>query len=178
MTLSKLLCATTLCLTASYANADVVRLGTVLMSEPFYETQTTSEPREVCKKVDVPIYEVQTIRGKDDAGAFIGGAVIGGIIGNVIKQNGAGAALGAVIGGAVANETQKNNHAVTKNVIVGYRKETKCKTHYTKVSSQVIVGYRTVVEIYELGQYRFDFISEKMYIPGEKVQIQLNPQIH
>lgn len=175
---TNLLITVIMLLASTAAMADVIRTGTVLMSEPLYETRAVSTPHEVCKTKQVPIYETQTVNGQDNTGSFLGGAVIGGIIGNAIKKDGAGAALGAILGGAIANESQKKKNTTTNQVVVGHRNEKSCKTHYNEVISQVISGYRTVVEVFELDRYRFDFISNKIYIPGEKLQVRVTAELY
>lgn len=176
MKLLNFVSAAVLAMTATVANADVYREGEVLLSEPLYITKTYETPHEVCKKVEVPIYEDRISKGHDDVGAFVGGAVIGGLIGNAIDSSG-GAGIGAIIGGALANEGQKKNHR--ESVVVGYRKETHCTEEYRSWQKQSITGYRTVVEIFELDRYRFEFVSDREYRPGErvKVRVDLNPKV-
>ena len=58
----------------------------------------------------IPIYG--KIQSKPDAGAVVGGAVLGGIIGKAITKKDKGAAVGAIVGGVLANENQKTSELV------------------------------------------------------------------
>lgn len=62
-----------------------------------------------CETQMVPYQE--TVKGGSPE-KIIGGAIVGGVIGKVVTDKNAGAAVGAIVGGAVANETSKNT--VTK----------------------------------------------------------------
>ncbi|MDE4133053.1 hypothetical protein PXK00_08015 [Phaeobacter sp. QD34_3] len=53
----------------------------------------------------------ETVKGGSPE-KIIGGAIVGGVIGRVVTDKNAGAAVGAIVGGAVANETSKST--VTK----------------------------------------------------------------
>jgi uncharacterized protein YcfJ len=154
---------------ATTAGADTItRRARVIKSEPVHSyVDNTVEPITVCKNVDIPIYG----QGSDDAGAFIGGAIIGSIIGNAASSaNGAGA-LGAILGGAFANEHQKKHH----QRIVGYRQERQCTTEYRVVEThRYPTRCRTVVEIPSMDRYRFDFTENKCYNPGELITVRLN----
>ena len=73
----------------------------------FYKNQTVFEqiPYQNCSIQKVPIYG--KIQSKPDAGAVVGGAVIGGIIGKAVTKKDKGAALGALVGGALATKIKK-----------------------------------------------------------------------
>lgn len=157
-----------LALFASAAGADtIVRRAQVLISEPVYERTEIVQPVTLCRNVEVPIYE----NGGDDIGAFLGGAIIGGIIGNAASNaNGAGA-IGAIIGGAIANESQKKTHPR----IVGYRNERRCETEYRTVqTTNHSTMCRTVVEFPSLSRYRTEFTSSKCYTVGEYISMEVN----
>ncbi|WP_281954090.1 glycine zipper 2TM domain-containing protein [Pseudophaeobacter arcticus] len=62
-----------------------------------------------CETQTVP-YQA-TVRGGSPE-KVIGGAIVGGVIGKVVTDKNAGAAVGAIVGGAIANETSTNT--VTK----------------------------------------------------------------
>lgn len=62
-----------------------------------------------CETRKVPYQE--TVKGGSPE-KIIGGAIVGGVIGRVVTDKNAGAAVGAIVGGAVANETSKST--VTK----------------------------------------------------------------
>ena len=101
--------------------------GSDVTIKDHYKTHTVKTPNQqyVCHDVQVPIY------GKTgDASTFdtLGGAVIGGVIGN---QFGGGSGkdaltiLGAIAGADYANKNLK------REGIVGYRTEERCKVHTT-----------------------------------------------
>jgi uncharacterized protein YcfJ len=62
---------------------------------------------------------------------IIGGAIIGGIIGNQIGDSKGNGAAGAVIGGLIGNNAGK------KQGVVGYRKENRCETKYNYTTEEV-----------------------------------------
>lgn len=154
---------------ATTAGADTItRRAKVLKSVPVHSyVDNTVEPITVCRNIDVPIYG----QGGDDAGAFIGGAIIGSIIGNAASSaNGAGA-LGAILGGAFANEHQKKHH----QRIVGYRREQQCTTEHRVVETRRhSTRCNTVVEIPSLDRYRFEFTENKCYKSGDIIYVEVN----
>ena len=75
--------------------------------------------QQKCEIQNVPYQETANAR----PGTVVGGAVVGGLVGNAITKDAGGAAVGALLGGAVANEAGKST--VTK-----YRQVNVCKTVY------------------------------------------------
>jgi len=134
--------------TASAASSETIRVPVrVTDVSANVENVNFREPYEQCKNVEVPIYGRQ--EGNDDLGSFLGGAIIGGIIGKGATGNDGGAAVGALLGGALANESQKNNG---QDVIVGYRSETRCTTKYRTRQERQIIDYTIS---YQLGDREF-----------------------
>jgi uncharacterized protein YcfJ len=95
------------------------------------ETIYEDIPITKCEIQRLPVYR-NIGTGTDDVGAFVGGAIMGGILGKVITKEDGGAAVGAVLGGALANENQKNN----SEQIVGYEKKEVCLKKYRTVETQ------------------------------------------
>ena len=80
---------------------------------------------EECSMVDVPVYGM--VNRPASSGEVLGGAIIGGLIGNQLgKGDGKTAmtALGAIVGGSSGGERK------TERVIVSYTKERRCTTVY------------------------------------------------
>ncbi len=102
----------------------------------FYKNQTVFEkiPYQQCTNQKIPIYG--KVQGRSDAGAVLGGAVLGGIIGKTVTKKDGGAAVGAIIGGALANESQKNQ---TITGILGYENRQVCQTKFKKSPREEIV---------------------------------------
>ena len=93
-----------------------------------YRTVTNKTPYQQCYEVEVPVYgDVGGSRTED----IIGGAIIGGIIGNQIGDSKGNGAAGAVIGGLIGNNAGK------KQGVVGYRKENRCETKYNYTTEEV-----------------------------------------
>jgi uncharacterized protein YcfJ len=81
-------------------------------------------PVEKCGYVNEPIYGI--LDRPASRGEIIGGAAVGGIVGNVITDgNGVGTALGAIVGGAIAN-----NQRVQSQVVVDSKRVYRCRTVY------------------------------------------------
>lgn len=80
-------------------------------------------PVEKCGYVDAPVYGV--LDRPASQGEVLGGAVIGGVIGNAIDNNGPAAVLGAIIGGSVASNQRKQ-----ESVVVGTKRVWRCQTVY------------------------------------------------
>jgi hypothetical protein len=89
---------------------------------------TTADPARVLYPVEQCGYENEPIYGVLDrpasTGEIVGGAVIGGVIGNQITNDPAGTIVGAIIGGAVTNQRRQ------EQVVVGSKKVYRCRTVY------------------------------------------------
>ena len=96
------------------------------------ETFFEQFPYTKCVIKKIPIYQNQSIKN-DDIGSFVGGAIIGGIIGKVITKDDGGATVGAILGGAIANEGQKNK---LSQEIVGYKKKEICSEKLKTVNME------------------------------------------
>ena len=121
--------------------------------QDFYKTITKQIPitTQVCRTVEVPIYESSTTF--DETGAVIGG-VVGGVVGNQVgKGRGKQAAtgVGAVIGAIVGGKKQQNK-------IVGYRQEQHCDDQTNYITDTYEEYDYSIVEFTENGKtYRLRF---------------------
>ena len=103
----------------------------ILMPLTLAACQSTSEPARVmypvekCGYVNEPIYGILDRPASE--GEVVGGAVIGGLIGNQFGDGDGKAAmtvLGAIAGGSIASERKQ------ESVVVGHKKVYKCYTEY------------------------------------------------
>ena len=111
----------------------------------FYKNQTVFEqiPYQNCSIQKVPIYG--QIQSKPDAGAVVGGAVLGGIIGKAVTKKDRGAAFGALVGGALANENQNTK---TTTGVVGFENRQSCQTKFkNSPKEEVVYSYSTITFI-------------------------------
>ena len=84
-----------------------------------------------CSEVDVPIY---SNTGKAQTGEVLGGAIIGGILGNQVgggKGKDAATILGAILGADFANKKGGQQK------IVGYKKVEQCEVTYEKTYEKI-----------------------------------------
>jgi uncharacterized protein YcfJ len=82
-------------------------------------------PTKVCEDVQVPIYGM--LDRPASGGEVLGGAVVGGVIGNQFGKGDGNVAmtiLGALVGSNVASERKQ------EQVVTGYRTERQCRTVY------------------------------------------------
>jgi uncharacterized protein YcfJ len=128
--------------------------GTVVDNFSF-ETIYEDIPVTKCEIQKLPVYQ-NTGTGTDDVGAFVSGAIMGGILGKVITKEDGGAAVGAVLGGALANESQKNN----SEQIVGYEKKEVCSRKYRTVETQMEEYSHSTITFQLNGQtYSANFVK-------------------
>lgn len=131
----------------------MVNGGTV---QHYYRNEVVSDqtPYQRCETQQTPIY--QTVQGKDDMGAVVGGALIGGVVGKVVTDNKGGTALGAILGGALANESQKKRNTTTE--IVGYDSKQVCSTAYkTTTSTREVYSHSTITFMMDGMQITAEF---------------------
>ena len=157
-------------LTAFNASAENYTVqGTVVEANPVYQTQTTQVPTQTCQMVQVPVYG----NGNQGNGGTlglnnnfdIGGAIIGGILGNNVTKNVEnGGAAGAIIGGLMGSQMNKNKN----QQIVGYRQEQRCSTSYTTQTEQVL-GYTQIVV--DAGGYKVTANTKREVNVGDVVNV-------
>jgi len=98
--------------------AEPVRYATINKVQPNYENVSVSQPRTVCRDLEVPIYGNSN---QSSSGDVLGGMILGGILGKGVTGKDNGAAVGAILGGIVAADNNNNRQ------IVGYRMERQCQ---------------------------------------------------
>lgn len=121
-------------------------------------SQSTPITREVCEIVDVPVYGYSNTYG-GEASTFdkLGGAIIGGVIGN---QFGGGSGKDALtvlgaIAGADVMEKQARKRRYNDPNIVSYRKEQRCSTEVSYEREEVrMYSHSTVTFTDESGNPR------------------------
>jgi len=143
--------------------------GTVIEANPVYQTITKQVPTQTCQMVQVPVYGNANQGNGGTLGLNnnfdIGGAIIGGILGNNVTKNVEnGGAAGAIIGGLIGSQRNKQNN----QQIVGYRQEQRCATSYTQQSEQVL-GYTEIVV--DAGGYKVTAKSKRNVNVGDVVNV-------
>jgi len=99
----------------------------VISSKPIYKPGAVGS-QKVCKNVKVAIYA----GNGNQAGNILTGALIGGVLGQVVTGNKNGATTGAIIGGIAGSQQPTNK-------IVGYKTERQCSM--VAVSTSATVKY-------------------------------------
>ena len=121
----------------------------------FYKNQTVFEqiPYQNCSIQKVPIFG--KIQSKPDAGAVVGGAVLGGIIGKAITKKDKGAAVGAIVGGVLANENQKTKSSTG---VIGYENRQKCQTEFkNSPKEETVYSFSTITFIIDGKEQTVEF---------------------
>jgi len=115
--------AALIAMTTTTAMAETVR-ATITRVEPNYGYRQVDMPVQRCETVEVPIYGTVQGGGNATEGA-IGGALIGGILGQALggdkNSRNAGAIFGAIVGGDKAANGNRQ-------VVTGYKTERQCHT--------------------------------------------------
>lgn len=163
-----LVAATALAMTATSAFANSYTVNAEVTNvTPLTSTVSESVPQEVCEQVRVPIYE--TRRGQATTGNALGGAILGGVIGN---QFGSGSGkdamtvLGAIVGADMANKRGNDYQVVT-----GYRNETQCSVRYVAQQRRVSSGYEVN---YEWNGLRGSIITDTKYSIGDEILVNVS----
>lgn len=156
-----------LMLSVSTANAETTRVkGEVTSSNPITKDVTKTIPEQICEIASVPVYG--KVKRQAQTGEVLGGAIIGGILGNQIgkgKGNDAATFLGAIIGADLANKN------ATTQQIIGYREVEQCEVVYVNTVVQQTVGYNTVVNV---NGMKYTFKTKGQYAKGTIVFLNLS----
>lgn len=105
------------------AASTLILAGCQTTTNPANYPARVLHPVEKCGYVDEPVYGV--LDRPASQGEVLGGAVVGGVIGNAIDNNATTTVIGAIIGGAVANNQRKQ-----EPVVVGTKRVWRCQTVY------------------------------------------------
>jgi uncharacterized protein YcfJ len=113
-------------------------------------------PIRTCNIVNVPIYGNT---GKTQTGEVLGGAIIGGILGNQVgggKGKDAATILGAILGADFANKKSGTK------TIVGYKRTTVCEDSPTFVTENKSVYQYSIVRVTDANNNLYDvrFVAE------------------
>jgi uncharacterized protein YcfJ len=144
-------------LIANSAIAGQVEVDAVVVKVvPQYSEVQVNTPIRTCNIVEVPIYGNT---GKTQTGEVLGGAIIGGILGNQVgggKGKDAATILGAILGADFANKKSGTK------TIVGYKRTTVCEDNPTFVTENRSVYEYSIVRVTDANNNLYDvrFIAE------------------
>ncbi len=165
-------------LLANSAIAGTVQLDAVVIKVvPQYSEVQVTTPIRTCKIVDVPIYGST---GKTQTGEVLGGAIIGGILGNQVgggKGKDAATILGAILGADFANKKGG------QQTIVGYKQVEQCELRNKITTKPGPTTYKVTVKMPSMGSRQntrkevYTFTSETKYSVDEKVFVSVNYSI-
>lgn len=137
----------------------------VIKAKPVYEYVRVSQPVQQCYQVERRSKR-QNRHGHNRSDATVAGALVGGVIGNIIGQNSESTLAGAVIGGAIGHSSDNRHHRRT-------RVTEHCETVYQPAKKvRKIKGYKV--------KYRYNGEKYKTFMrhhPGDtvKVRVSLSP---
>ncbi|TRY30360.1 glycine zipper 2TM domain-containing protein [Aliiglaciecola sp. M165] len=132
----------------------------VIKAKPVYHYVTVSQPVEQC----YPVKKRRYLKGHhgDRTGSTVAGAVLGGVIGNVIGDNRESTVAGAIIGGALGHTSSHKRYHSTRVV-------EHCDTVYEKTRKvREIKGYKV--------KYRYQGEKYKTFMrqhPGDKIKVRV-----
>ena len=138
------------------------------------KTQLVETPIRTCNIVNVPIYGNT---GKTQTGEVLGGAIIGGILGNQVgggKGKDAATILGAILGADFANKKGG------QQTIVGYKQVEQCEIRNSITTEAGPTTYKVTVKMPGMSSRQNErsalhtFISDKKYLRGEEVFVTVN----
>lgn len=158
-----------------YDNGPQLDYAEVVSVDPIIEMVQDSVPREVCwnERVTVPQYSGR----RDNAGASVLGAIIGGALGNTAghgRGRRAATIAGAVIGGAIGNSSVRNNDRYYNDGPYGHnngyrsRNERQCRVENDYVEREQVVGYNVT--------YRYNgqiFQTQTAAHPGNRIRVEV-----
>jgi|TARA_R110002050_G_scaffold266391_2_gene407733 uncharacterized protein YcfJ len=128
------------------------------------KTQLVETPIRTCNIVNVPIYGNT---GKTQTGEVLGGAIIGGILGNQVgggKGKDAATILGAILGADFANKKGGQQK------IVGYKQVEQCEVTYEK-TYQTITRCDVTVSIPAIKGVTHTYVTDTCPANNTKVKL-------
>ena len=162
-------------LIANSAIAGLVEVDAVVVKVvPQYSEVQVNTPIRTCNIVEVPIYGNT---GKTQTGEVLGGAIIGGILGNQVgggKGKDAATILGAILGADFANKKGG------QQTIVGYKQVEQCEIRNSITTEAGPTTYKVTVKMPGMSSRQNErsalhtFISDKKYLRGEEVFVTVN----
>ena len=156
--------ATSACVSANAASSTVT--ATVTNVHVMTSNVVDTTYRDVCRNVQVPVYETRRSYNHGSAGDAMLGAVIGGAIGNQFgggKGKDAMTVLGAIVGADVA--TNRSREYQVQN---GYRTERECYQEPVSNLRRVTNGYAVQ---YEWNGLRGEVVTDREYRVGDQIPV-------
>lgn len=183
---TKLIATALASLFAVAANAQEIRYAKVLSVFPLESVHQFNEPRQICNRVSVPVYQdvpVQVLvespvvsHTQTNPAAPLLGMLIGAAIGNRAFSGDArlaGTFLGAAVGTAVGESSSRTTYVTSHpTYVTQYRREMtiqyrdECRIRHETVNRTVVVGYNVT--------YQLDGINKTVVMnshPGEYVKV-------
>ena len=152
-------------LIANSAIAGQVEVDAVVVKVvPQYSEVQVNTPIRTCNIVEVPIYGNT---GKTQTGEVLGGAIIGGILGNQVgggKGKDAATILGAILGADFANKKGGQQK------IVGYKQVEQCEVTYEK-TYQTITRCDVTVSIPAIKGVTHTYVTDTCPANNTKVKL-------
>lgn len=172
---------------ASCAVAQEVRFARVVSVTPVEGVEQVSEPRNVCTKVQVPIYRdvpVQVLvetpvvsHVQTNPGMPLVGMVIGAAVGNRAFSGDAriaGTLLGAAVGTAIGENASRHTYVTTHpTYVTQYRREVRAVRYRDECAIVYEPVYRSVVTGYNVA-YSLDGVIRNVVMnsrPGDYVKV-------
>lgn len=163
-------CIAALMATSTMASAKSITVESIVVRSVQIETQgkRVITPVKTCNIVEVPVYGNS---GKAQTGEVLGGAIIGGILGNQVgggKGKDAATILGAILGADFANKKGG------KQNIIGYRQVQQCEITNQVTYNPGPVRCQTTVRVPALDNMEYTFVGPNCQTKGSQLRILAN----
>ena len=146
----------------SFADGVGDNYAVITAVHPIYTDNYVTRYDNVCRDVEVPIYENRRTASDGDV---LTGAIVGGVIGNQFGNGGGKDAMTVL--GAIVGANRASNR--TTSEIVGYSIEQRCDRVSRRVNEPVISKYRIQ---YTFNGYEYMQETMREYQLGQRVLIQ------